>query len=93
MLHLLPDLPYANECSTQSALPHFSTIVPCNGTGLVILVILDRVRSDIGLASGCGCRSLHHGDTLVPWFGTLGGGALGVNNGKAIGNAMVGALP
>ena len=67
-----------------------STTVYCTGTGLVTLVILDLVCSAIGLDSGCGGLSVHRGDTLVPWFGTLGGGALGVYTGKEIGNSMVG---
>ena len=67
-----------------------STTVCWTGTGLVKLVILDLVRSAIGLDSGCGCLSGDRGDTLVPWFGTLGGEALGVDSGKAIGKAMTG---
>jgi hypothetical protein len=54
-------------------------------TGLVNSVILDLVRSDIGLDSGCGCLTGDRGDTLVPWSGTLGGDALGVGSGEAIG--------
>ena len=59
----------------------------CTGTGLVIW---DRVRSAIGLTFGCGCRALCRGDSLAHCFSTLGGGALGLDTGKAIGNAMVG---
>ena len=57
---------------------------------MVNSVILDLVRSAIGLDSGCGYLSGDLGDTLVPWFGTLGGDALGVDSGEAIGKAMVG---
>ena len=67
-----------------------ATTVCCTGTGLVTLVILDLVRSAIGLASGCGCLSIRRGDTLVPWFGTLGGDALCVGSRKSIGKAMLG---
>ena len=59
----------------------------CTGVGLVIL---DRVCSAIGLTYGCGCRALRRGESLVHCFSTLGGGALGVDTGEAIGNAMVG---
>ena len=59
----------------------------CTGTGMVIL---DRVRSAIGLTFGCGCRALRRSDSLAHCFSTLGVGALGVGTGKAIGNAMVG---
>ena len=67
----------------------FSTTDRCIGSGLFILVILDLVCSAIGLASSCGCLSIRRGDTLVPWFGTLGGGALGVYTGEAKCNEMV----
>ena len=49
---------------------------------------LDLVRAAIGLASGCGCLTGDRGDTLVPLFGTLGGDALGVGSGEAIGKAI-----
>ena len=48
------------------------------------------MRAAIGLASGFGCLTGYRGDTLVPWFCTLGGDALGVGSGKAIGKAMRG---
>ena len=59
----------------------------CTGVGLVIL---DRVCSAIGLTSGCGCRALRRGESLVRCFSTLGGGALGVDPGEVVGNIMVG---
>ena len=67
-----------------------STTVCWTGTGLVKFLILDLVRSTIGLDSGCSCLTGDRGDTLVPWFGTLGGDALGVDSVKAIGEAMTG---
>ena len=63
------------------------------GTGLVNSVILDLVRSEIGMGSGCGCLTGDRGDTLVPWFGTLGGDGLCVGSGEEIGKTMHGSLP
>ena len=53
----------------------------CTGTGLVIL---DRVRSAIGLTFGCGYRALRRGDSLVHCFSTLSGGALGVGTSRSL---------
>ena len=74
-----------SACSTTC-----STTGGGTGTGLVNLFKLCLVRAAIGLASGCGCLMGDRGDTLVPWFFTLGGDALGVGSGKAIGKEIRG---
>ena len=62
----------------------------CNGN---VLFFLERVHVAIGPTSGFGCQAILHGNSLERCFHTFGGGALGVDRDKEIGNTTLGVIP